>query len=204
MAGQSRRRPPSPKRGGCLPIIVVLIWLLVGGIALYQYVLRPAASRAVGEVIGTSIGGDVATPVPATTAVAIPPIGDGAAQFLPTAVAALPTGDVVLTEQRANELLSGNLPSGIDSAQVRFVPGEVQITLRAIGTDNLARFQVGVEAGQLRIVGARIDGPLGAVVSADELIRPLETAFNNEVQAQGRQISAVRVEQGQIVMTVIE
>ncbi|HWQ16031.1 MAG TPA: hypothetical protein VNL77_24740 [Roseiflexaceae bacterium] len=193
----SRRRPRSRNRAlGCL---VALIWVVLALVLGYQYFLRPRVSEMVGRAIGRQIGsGPPGTTGPAGQ------IQEGAARTLPTAVAALPEGEVRITEEQANAYIAANPEAlaPLDSLRVRFTPGLVQAELRAFGQESTASAGVAVQAGRLIAVNPQLDGPLSALITLDDLLAPIQQQLNDELAASGRRVTDVRVEQGVLVLTV--
>jgi hypothetical protein len=171
---------------------VALVWVAVLVVACYGFVLRPYISRQIGEEVGGQFGG------------AQEQIESQATQVLPDIVAALPPGEIVVTEQQANEYLAANPGSyaPLDAITVRIVPGEVQADLQAQGLNS--RAAVGLEArdGQVVAVNPRLDGPLGLAISAEELARSLFDQLNRQLAAQGKSAQDVRVEQGRVVVGI--
>jgi hypothetical protein len=193
-----RARRPAPRRTrtralGCL---VALIWVVLALVLGYQYYLRPRLSEEVGRGIGRQIG---AGPPGAT---AIP--GQAGNAALPTAIAALPSGELRLSEQEANAYIAGN-PQAIaplDSVRVRFVPGRVETDVSAFGIGGTASTELAVQSGRVVAVNPRLDGPIGSFISLEDLVRPLEQQLNDQLAAQNRRITDVRVEPGVLVVTV--
>jgi hypothetical protein len=127
----------------------------------------------------------------------------GANASLPTAIAALPTGEFRVSEAQANEFLSSRAESlkPLDGVSVRFVPGQVQADLLAFGTTSTATFGLAVDKNRIIAVDPRLDGPLGQVVTLPSLTASLEQQLNDQLAIQGRTITTVRIEQGAIVVT---
>ena len=195
-----RRPPPRPRsRNRTLGCLVALIWTVLALVLGYQYFVRPRISEYVGQEIGRKIGSGP----PGATAEAGGPQG-GAAAAMPTVVASLPSGELRLTEDEANAYIGANPESyrPLDAVHVRFVPGAVQADIRAFGRDSTATTGLALEGGRIVSVNPQIDGPLGAVISLDDLLRPIQQQLNDELAAQGRRVTAVRVEQGVIILTV--
>ncbi len=59
-----------------------------------------------------------------------------------------------------------------------------------------------VQDGRIIALSARIDGPLGQVISLPELTKALEQQFNDLLAQQGRRATDIRVEQGELVLTI--
>jgi hypothetical protein len=198
MSYRSERRPERRRRGnGCLVALVALIWIVLIGVVAYRYWLRPQVSEYVGrqiaEQVGPSDGGQVSQQ-----------IEQGAAETLPTAVAALPSGELRVTEAQANAYLAERADSlkPLDSATIRFVPNEVQADLRAVGTTSTARMGLAVQDGRIIAVDPQLDGPLGQFIALPDLTRSLEQQLNDQLSAQGRRVTDVRVEQGALIVII--
>ena len=197
---ERRREPQRRKRNGCLIWLVALIWIALLAVLGYRYWLRPQVSQYVGrqiaDQVGAAGGGQAGTPQQQ--------IEQGAAQALPTALAALPSGELRVTDEQANAYLVDRASSlkPIESATVHFVPDEVQVELRAMGLSSTARMGLAVQNGRIIAVEPKLDGALGQFIALPDLTRALEQQLNDQLAAQGRRITAARVEQGALVVTI--
>ena len=197
---ERRREPQRRKRNGCLIWLVALIWIALLAVLGYRYWLRPQVSQYVGrqiaDQVGAAGGGQAGTPQQQ--------IEQGAAQALPTALAALPSGELRVTDEQANAYLADRASSlkPIDSATVHFVPDEVRVELRAMGLSSTARMGLAVQNGRIIAVDPKLDGALGQFIALPDLTRALEQQLNDQLAAQGRRITAARVEQGALVVTI--
>jgi len=197
---ERRREPQRRKRNGCLIWLVALIWIALLAVLGYRYWLRPQVSQYVGrqiaDQVGAAGGGQAGTPQQQ--------IEQGAAQALPTALAALPSGELRVTDEQANAYLADRASSlkPIDSATVHFVPDQVQVELRAMGLSSTARMGLAVQNGRIIAVDPKLDGALGQFIALPDLTRALEQQLNDQLAAQGRRITAARVEQGALVVTI--
>jgi hypothetical protein len=176
-------------RNGCLLALVILVWAVLIAVLAYRFWLRPQVSQYVGGQIGGQLNQQVE---------------QGAAASLPTAIAALPTGELRITESQANDYLVSRASSlkPLDSVTVRFVPDEVQANLKALGTTSTATMGLAVQNNRIIAVNPQLEGPLGQLITLPELTRSLEKQLNDQLALQGRKITAVRVEQGAIVINV--
>ncbi|GIV99383.1 hypothetical protein [Roseiflexus sp.] len=189
---RSVQRQPRSRRGiACLGWITALIWVLVALVAAYLFVLRPSLSRTVGEqavqrlnIDGTQSGAGV----------------------LPTLVTALPSGEVRISEQEINAYLLAHagLLAPIDQATVRLVSGGLEVDIRAFGLDGTARMGVALQNGRVIALNPRLDGPLGRLVSLGDLLAPVEQRLNELLEAQGRRITDLRIEPGELIVTVTD
>jgi hypothetical protein len=185
------------RRTTCLAWLVALIWIVLLSLLAYRYFVRPQVSRYIGSQIGgqlrSNIGGQVQQQ-----------IEQGAQQAMPTVVAVMPSGELRIREAEANEYFAANAEQyrPVDSIRVRFVPGEVQADIGALGTTSTARLGLAVQNGRIVAQNPRLDGPLDQVVSLADLTSALEQQFNQQLSAQGRRATDVRVEQGELVVTI--
>jgi hypothetical protein len=198
-----RREPRHRNRNGCLMLLVALIWIILLAVVGYRYWLRPQVSQYVGRQIGEQVGAAGA----GQTSIGTPPqqqIEQGAAQVLPTALAALPSGQLRITDEQANAYLAERAGSlkPIDSATVHFVPDQVQVDLQAAGLSSTARMGVDVQNGRIIAVEPKLDGPLGQFIALPDLTRALEQQLNDQLAAQGRHVTAARIEQGALIVTI--
>ncbi len=196
MSYRTSRRPERRRSNGCLLTLVALVWAVLIAVLLYRFLLRPQVSQYLGDQIGGQLRSDAGSP-PGQ------PAEPGANASLPTAIAALPTGEFRVSEAQANEFLSSRAESlkPLDGVSVRFVPGQVQADLLAFGTTSTATFGLAVDKNRIIAVDPRLDGPLGQVVTLPSLTASLEQQLNDQLAIQGRTITTVRIEQGAIVIT---
>ena len=199
---ERRREPRRRNRNGCLALLVALVWIILIVVIGYRYWLRPQISQYVGRQIAEQVG----APVAGNATSPQQQIEQGAAQALPTALAALPSGELHVTDAQANAYLAERAASlkPIESATVRFVPDEIQVDLRAAGFSSTARMGVAIQNGRIIAVDPQLDGPLGQVIALPDLTRALEQQLNDQLAAQGRHVTAARIEQGALVMTIEE
>lgn len=189
------------RRGGmgCLAWLVVLVWVVLLGVLGYRFFLRPQIS----QILGSQIAGDGNPPAPASGPGGITDqVGQQAGEALPTVIAALPSGEIRVSEQQANEFLNSRLPKGVDKANVRFVQGEVQIDLTALGQTSTAHTGLAVQNGRVIAVNPRIEGLLGQLISLQDLTHSLEQQLNGQLAAQNRRVSNVQVGDGELVVNV--
>lgn len=202
MSRRYDRRPERRSRNGCLIWLVALVWIALLAIVAYRYWLRPQVSAYVGQRIAEQVG--AASGVPAGNGTPQQQIEQGAAQALPTALAALPSGELRVTDAQANAYLAERASSlkPIDSATVRFVPDEIQVDLKAAGLSSTARMGLAVQNGRIIAVDPKLDGALGQFIALPDLTSALEKQLNDQLAAQGRRITAARVEQGALVVEI--
>jgi hypothetical protein len=204
MSYRNERRPKRRRnRNGCLALLVALVWIVLLAVIGYRYWLRPQVSQYVGRQIAEQVGAAGAGPAGNST----PPqqqIEQGAAQVLPTALAGLPSGELRVTDEQANAYLAERADSlkPLDSATVHFVPDQVQVDLQAAGLSSTARMGVDVQNGRIMAVDPKLDGPLGQFITLPDLTRALEQQLNDQLAAQGRHVTAARIEQGALIVTI--
>lgn len=165
------------------------------------------------QAAAASSAGAAAAPAVATPIVAVAQPADASAPLptpeplatvLPSTIAALPSGELVLPEDKVNSRIADRLQGRgpIQAAVIRFVPGEIQASLEVLGTSNLLRAGLGVAGGRVVVRDPFLSGPLALVISANDLVDPIEEQINAALQVTDRAIVAVRVEQGRIVVTI--
>jgi hypothetical protein len=198
MSYRYQRRQPERRRSrvGCLAWLVALVWIVLLGLLAYRYWVRPQISSYIGSQIAQQLdnqGGPVDRQ-----------IQEGAQQALPTVVAALPSGELRISEAEANAYFAAHADAlrPIDSVTVRFVPDEVQADIRALGSVSTARLGLVAQNGRIVAQNPRIDGPLDQVVSLADLTAVLERQFNDQLASQGRRATNVRVAQGELIITI--
>jgi hypothetical protein len=173
--------------------VVLLIFFF-----MYGNLLRPTVSRFAGQQFGEQIG--LGTQPPAVP----PPPNSPVQPIAPEVIAALPNGEIRLTQDEANSYLAthrGEL-APIEAMTVQFVPGVVISQVRVYGTDATLSSQFAAREGRLMLTNVQIEGPLSYALSVEDFIRPLEQQINNELQMQGRAVRDVRVEQGQLILFI--
>ncbi len=190
-------------RGGCAGALLAVVFVAALCAIVYAFALRPAVSRAVGEQIG---GGPVPTlmpqaPQPTQGGIA-PTVEAQADAVLPGAVAALPPGELVVTDDEVNGYIAANpgALAPLDSASLRFVPDQAVVAVSAYGLNSIATVSLAAQDGRLVVTEAAIDNPLGLLISGDELARPIADRLNAELAAQGRTVQEIRIEEGLLVL----
>lgn len=181
----------------CLAWLVGIVWIILLAMLAYQFFFRDQVSQFVGEQIGQPLQQRAERDVERQL--------EGAAQdAIPTIVSALPSGELRVTEQQANDYITANAESlqPLESATIRFVPGEIQADLTAAGTTSTAAMGLAVQDGQIIAVNPRIDGLVGQFISAETLAGAFTQQINDQLATQGRRINDVRIEQGAIVVAV--
>jgi len=61
-----------------------------------------------------------------------------------------------------------------------------------------------LQNGRVIALNPRLDGPLGRLVTLDELLAPLEQQLNDQLKAQGRRITDLRITPGVLVVTLTD
>jgi hypothetical protein len=200
--GSSRYIERRRGRGGCAGALLAVVFVAALCVIVYAFALRPAISRQVGEQIG---GGPVPTMMPQQPN---PPADIGAAveeqadAALPGAVAALPPGELVVTDDELNGFIAANPEAlaPLEQASVSFTGGQAVAEIGAYGLSSSAAVGLAAQDGRVVVTSAAIDGPLALVLSGDDLARSLADRLNAELAAQGRSVDEIRVEEGQIVL----
>jgi hypothetical protein len=204
-----RRSPRRPTKRGtsCLSKTVLLGVVVLFLVAGYAQFVRPAAGKYIANQVSKYLGlgqppgwSDSGSATPGSSD-AQRRIQEQASNTMPTAIAALPRGEVRVTDTQINRYLAANPEAlkPLESATVAFVPGQARATIEALGTTNQVTFGVAVQNGKVTVVEPDLDGPLGYLISFEDLTRTLERQLNEQLQAQERAITSVQIEQGAIV-----
>lgn len=196
-----RRTPPQrPKRRGrgCLVTLVVLVWVVLLGILGWRFWVQPRLSAYISDQISQQV--DQQTNQDQINS----QIQQGLENSLPTIIAALPTGELVISEADANAFLAAQSAQmrPLDSIQVRFVPNEIQADLSAFGFTSTAYLSLALQNGRVIAINPRLDGMLGQFLSLSDLTNKLEPQFNNLIEQEGLRVSDLRLEQGRLVLTI--
>jgi hypothetical protein len=183
-------------------LLGVFLLLLIEGYMLW---LRPRVSQYIGQQVSTQVlpSAPVEMVDPATQG-QIEQRVDEARQSLPTAIAAMPSGELVLSEAEANSFFAANSDqlAPIERLTVQFLPGQVQSDLRISGMQVRVISGLAVQDGRLRVVNPRLDGALGYLFDIEQIIQPIEQQFNDQLLSQGQTIRDARIEQGRLVVVV--
>lgn len=181
------------RRGGaCLSRLVALVALVIIGAALYAGFVRPRVGAYIAQRVShVEQPGEVQSQIEGQ-------INQG----LPAAIAALPPGEVSVTSEQANAFIANRAGEMdlIDSASVRFVPGEVQADVQALGVQSRVSAGLVAQDGRVVVTNPRIDGPLAMAVSAESLVKTLERQINDQLAQKGQVVRAVRIEQDRVVI----
>lgn len=193
---RSRRR--REQGDGCLGCFGGLLLAIALVIVIYAFLGRGPVSRYVGELIGQQLGES------SRGGAGIETLEGQAGAFLPTAVAALPSGELIVTDSEINAYIAANPApfEPLDEVQLRFTGGQAEADLSAYGMRSTMRAVLVAVDGRIALLAPQIDGPLSVMLSAEELVRSIETQINQELAAQSRFVQEVRVEQGRMVLIV--
>ncbi|WP_298818892.1 hypothetical protein [Chloroflexus sp.] len=185
----SARRLPARRReaGSCGGQIARLGLGLLFIVALYLFLARPQLSAAIGRYLADLL---------------VPPVNaPAAAAPLPALIAALPNGEVTVSEAEINSYLGGiDAVLPVEEARVQLVAERAIITVRAYGMTSVVSSGVTVRDGRIVPLAPQIEGPLVAFVSADDLATVLNERINTELVRQGRQLVAARIEDGSLTI----
>ncbi|WP_322488601.1 hypothetical protein [Chloroflexus sp.] len=185
----SARRQPARRReaSGCAGQLARLGVGLVVIAALYLLLARPQLSTALGRSIA-----DLLAP-PAATANAP----------LPDLIAALPAGEVTVSEAEINGYLAGiDAVLPVETASVQLVADRAIVTVHAYGMTSVVSTSLTVRDGRVAAVDPQIEGPLAALVSVNDLTTALNERLNAELLRQGRQIVAARIDNGMLTIVL--
>lgn len=135
----------------------------------------------------------------------LPPVlGEQGGQQAATAIAGLPAGSLTISDAEVNGYIAANPDAlkPLDSAKVSFTPGRVTAELRAIGTTSSASTGLAVQDGRIVAIDPQINGPLRAVIRAEQIAQALTAQINDQLVKQGKVAREVRIEQGQITISI--
>lgn len=74
--------------------------------------------------------------------------------------------------------------------------------LTVLVQDTLATSELALVNGRVVAQNPHLSGALSLVIAVNELVRPVEDELNSLLASAGRTVRAVRIEQGQIVVTL--
>lgn len=206
MGRYANSRPARRRRegGGCMQGLAALLFIGILLVLIYALAVRPMLSRAVAERIGGPVG-----PLPTLMPTGAPAPQQAAEQAieqasaaLPGAVAALPAGEVAITDADINAMIAAQ-PGAIaplDAASVRFTDGAARAQISAYGLSSAVTVALAAQDGQVVVTSAKLDAPLSYLLSGDELARALADRLNAELAAQGRRVDELRIEEGRLVL----
>lgn len=206
--GRYAYRQPARRRregGGCLQGFAALLFLVALIALIYAFALRPLVSRSVADQIAgpaAPVPTLMTTGAPQPTLQAVDQAVDSAGALMPTAVAALPSGQLVVTDADINGLLAAR-PEAIaplDSASVRFTAGAAEAQIGAYGLSSTATVGLAAQDGRVVVTSARLGAPLSYLVSGAEIAGALADRLNAALAAQGRRVDELRIEEGQLVL----
>jgi hypothetical protein len=175
----------------CLTTAVVVVFMVLGlaiGAILY---LKPRLSAQAGDTLALQLDHMIDQKIEDQTG-SLGEIPDGF------------TDTIVVPEADINDYLQQN-PQDIaplESATVRFVPGQMQATVTAYGMSGTASAGITTQNGDIEVVNPKIDGALGFVLDAGQLASTLEASLNSQMDSSGLSVTSAQVEQGQLVLSV--
>lgn len=164
--------------------------------------VAPAATSAPAAAVPFAPG---APPAVVPTVVIAPPISSpDQPRSAEEIVKALPNGAITVAEDKVNEKIAARAAAlgPIDRILVRFVPGQVQVTLTVLGQDTVATAGLGLDNGRVVAQNPQLSGALAMAISVGDLVQPVEDELNQIVAEAGRQVRDVEIQQGQIVVTM--
>ncbi len=189
--------PEPPKRRSWLMGRLIFLTLLVFSCLAFTlgavWYLKPPLSEQAGGVLANELEQQIERKLQEQLGGAT---GDIPAGFV---------GEVVIPEGEVNQFIQANPQqiAPLDSATVRFQPGILVADVTAYGFSGTASAGVQIGAdGRVQVVNAHVDGALGYVLDGAQIGRTLETQLNNQLAANRQRISAIEIQQGQIVATV--
>ncbi len=113
-------------------------------------------------------------------------------------------GQVVITEEELNREIAENSQSFGPTRSVRAEIDPTGITLRfsAYGLGGAFSARPVAHNGTIELEDARVEGPLGLFLDADELRARLTEELQRRLAAEGATVEAVTLEQDRLVVTV--
>lgn len=188
-----RRRPAGP---GCMIQLARIGVALVVIVVLYGLVARPRLGALVGELALDQI------PAPAGQPAAPGDPLAGASGALPAIVAALPPGELVVSEADANAFLAAEIAQlgAVEGVSLRFVAGRAEADVRAYGLSGTLSTGLAAEGGRVVPLSPQLGGTLGLAISGASLATTFADRLNAELERQGRAVDAVRIEAGRVVL----
>lgn len=189
-----QQQPPKRRSWAftCLVTLVVLVFLLLALALGALFYLKPRLSQGAGDTLGGQLD-----------ALIDQKLGQG----LGGGQGTVPSGfsdQIVISEAEVNDYIAAH-PQDIaplDSVSVAFVPGEMRATVSAYGVSGVARSGVAVANGRVVLVNPTIEGALGFFIDSAQLAESLEARLNQELGNSNASITAIEVQQGQIVAQV--
>lgn len=166
--------------------------------------------RAAAAEVAQPTHGAQAPPLPAalpavpTPAIAPPISSPDLPRSVEEVVASLPSGAITVSEDKVNDRIAARAASlgPIDGIVVRFLPGQVQVTLTVLGQDTIGTAGLTIDGGRVVAQSPQLTGALSPFIAVSDLVRPVEDELNAIIDSAGRAVREVRIEQGQIVVTM--
>lgn len=191
-----RERPRSALRSWLI-FLTIVVWVLVLGCLALRFIVRPQLTDYVNRQIAQAINPQLPADLDPNAALR------ESLEQLPVGVT-VPPGELVVSEDQANLYIDDYRQrlQGIDDIRVRFTPGQVQADVTVRGITGTAHVQPVVQDGRIVAANPQLGQPLGSILSIDELLGALQDRLNAELNAQGRRITEIRVEQGQAIVVV--
>ncbi|GIV96587.1 MAG: hypothetical protein KatS3mg057_1244 [Herpetosiphonaceae bacterium] len=187
---------PRPERRrsrafSCLLVLTIFVLLLLILAIAVLIVVRPQVSKLAGTVIGSQLEQQLQERMRAR-------IGEG--QEIPPDFA----GEVAIADAEINQYIAEHPQeiAPLDSAHVRFVPGEIVVEMEAYGVNGQAHAGLAIQDGRVVAVNPRIDGPLSLLLDAQEIAGSLEQELNAQLTRDGKQVTEIFIEQGQIIAVI--
>ncbi len=181
-----RERPR--RRRGWLTGLTVLVWLVLIGLLLARFVVRPLLT----DLVEGRVADRIALPDPLDRGPDPAAPGDNG------------PNSFVVTEAAANQWVEDHRAElqGVESVRFRFVPGEAQADLTIGGVTSTARSGVEVRDGRIVAVNPRLDPPLGLVVDVKPFVTLIENRLNSDIAATGQRVTGVEIQSGQVVIGI--
>lgn len=192
---QPYQQPPR-RRGwlfGCLVVLTVLVFLVLALVLGALFYLKPRLSQQAGDLLASQLDQQIDRKVQEQFG--------GASSQIPGDF----SGQIVIPEAEVNEYIRTHPQeiAPLDSATVRFIPGEMQASVSAYGLDGTAAAGVAIAAdGRVVVVNPRIDGALSFILDPAQLAQSLESQLNSQLATNGQRLTAIEIQPGQIAAEV--
>jgi hypothetical protein len=199
--------PPTRKKQSCLTVPVIVGVMVLVLVQLYLMIIRPMIGDYIGNRLVQQVGmiPQISTMASDDDSTRQTAVVARVEQTIPTAIAALPPGNIVMTEDRINAYLAAHPEqlAPLDAATISFLPGVVHVDMTAMGTNNIVTFGLRIAPnGRIVAVDPQLSGPIGMFISFDTLVATMEEHINKQFATQRRTFQAVRIDNGSVTVTI--
>jgi hypothetical protein len=188
-----RAAPVARQRGratGCLMSVMVMLAVAAGVVIGLVVATNMFVKPRVAEAISTHIGVGIEVTV---------------REQINAELANLPSGEIRISESEINQRIAeqGNL-GPVDDLTVQINPDGIEAGLSAYGLNGNYSGDVIVDNGQVQLVNSNIGGPLQYVVSEGDIERIASDAINRALADSGYRVEAVTLQDGQLLLTLVQ